>query len=152
MADFQFNIAKGRAVELHDRVVSNDPANSALIVIPVDRGAETDAALKDLDTGAAVLAAVTERSTSGWSRQTLTDADLSASTTDDTNDRRTVAMPAVSWAGPTAGAVTDLLVCYDGDTTGGTDTNLVPVVMLAFAITPDGSQVTKNAGDYLRAS
>lgn len=153
MSDFVFNIAKGRVAELFNRVDSNDPANSAIIVVPVDRGAATDATLKDLDTLSAVLGAVTERSTSNWSRKTLTDADLAAIAVDDTNDRMPVAIPNILWSpGPTAGAVTDLVFCYDSDTTGGTDANIVPLVMSAFAITPDGSDVQANAGDIYHAS
>ena len=153
MSDFVFNIAKGRVAELFNRVDSNDPTNSAIIVVPVDRGAATDATLKDLDTLSAVLGAVTERSTSGWTRKTLTDADLSAIAVDDTNDRMPATIPAILWSpGPTTGAVTDLIFCYDPDTTGGTDANIVPLVMSAFAITPDGSDVQANAGDIYRAS
>ena len=153
MSDFVFNIAKGRVAELFNRVKSNDPTNSAIIVVPVDRGAATDATLKDLDTLSAVLGAVTERSTSGWTRKTLTDADLSAIAVDDTNDRMPATIPAILWSpGPTTGAVTDLIFCYDPDTTGGTDANIVPLVMSAFAITPDGSDVQANAGDIYRAS
>lgn len=153
MSDFTFNIAKGRVAELWNRVDSNDPANSAIIVVPVDRGAATDATLKDLDTLSAVLGAVTERSTSNWVRKTLTDADLAAIAVDDTNDRMPIAIPAILWSpGPTAGAVTDLVFCYDSDTTSGTDANIVPLVMSAFPITPDGSDVQANAGDIYRAS
>ena len=56
MADFVFNLSKGRVAEFFNRVDSNDPANSAIIVVPVDRGAATDATLKDHDTLAALLA------------------------------------------------------------------------------------------------
>lgn len=152
MSDFVFNIAKGRVAELFNRVDSNDPTNSAIIVVPVDRGAATDATLKDLDTLSAVLGSVTERTTGGWTRKTLTDADLSAIAVDDTNDRMPATIPAVLWSAVTAGAVTDLVFCYDSDTTSGTDANIVPLVMSAFPITPDGSDVQANAGDIFRAS
>ena len=153
MSDIVFNIAKGRVAELYNRVDSNDPANSALIVVPVDRAAVTDATLRDLDTLTAVLAAgLTERTTGGWSRKTLTDADLAAMAVDDSNDRMPVAIPALTWTSVTTGAVTDLVICYDSDTTGGTDANLVPLTIHAFAITPDGSDVVANAGDFFRAS
>lgn len=152
MADFVFNLAKGRAAEFFNRVDSNDPANSAIIVVPVDRGAATDATLKDLDTLSAVLGAVTERTTGGWSRKTLTDADLAAIAVDDTNDRMPSTIPAVTWTSVTAGAVTDLVICYDSDTTAGTDANVVPISNHTFAITPDGSSVTANAGDVVWSS
>lgn len=153
MSDFAFNIAKGRVAEYFNRVDSNDPANSAIIVVPVDRGAATDATLKDLATLTAVLGAgLTERTTGGWTRKTLTDAELSALAVDNTNDRMPVSIPALVWTAVSAGTVTDLVFCYDGDTTTGTDANLIPLFMSAFAITPDGSDVQANAGDVLRAS
>lgn len=152
MADIVFNIAKGRVAELFERVNNNDPANSAIIVIPIDRGATSDATFRDHDTGAAVIAAATERTASGWNRKTLTDADLGALAVDDTNDRMPVSIPALLWTAVSAGVVTDLLFCYDSDTTGGTDSNLIPLTLNAFAITPDGSDVQANAGDVFRAS
>ena len=157
MGDLVFNIAKGRVAELHSRVDNNDPANSAIIVVPVSRGAVTDATLKDFDTLSAVLAGgVTERNTGGWTRKTLTDADTPAVTPDDTNDRQDVGtgLAAQTWTAVTTGAVTDLLLCYDNDTTGGTDANLVPMVCLDFPITPDGSDVQwqPNARGYYTAS
>jgi hypothetical protein len=152
MAELVFNIAKGRVAEYANRVDSNDPANSALIVVPVDRGVVTDATLRDLDTLSAVLASVTERTATGWNRKTLTDADLAALAVDDTNDRMPAAIPALTWTAVTAGAVTDLVICYDSDTTAGTDANIVPLTMHPFPITPDGSDVVCNAGDFFRAS
>lgn len=142
MADFVYNIAKGRVVELYRRVDGNDPANSALVAIPVDVGAVTDATLRDVDTFAAVLSAgVTERTSGGWNRKTLTDADLAAAAPDDVNDRADVDIPDLTWTSVTAGAVTDVIVCYDPDSTAGTDADLIPLTQHDFAITPDGSTV-----------
>jgi hypothetical protein len=155
VADIVFNIAKGRVAELYNRVDSNDPANSALIIVPVDVAAVTDATIRDFDTLAAVLAGgVTERSTSGWARKTLTDADLTAFAADDTNDRVDLDIPDQTWTAVSAGAVTDLIICYDNDTTAGTDANIIPLTMHDFAITPDGSDVTAviAATGFFRAS
>lgn len=155
MADFVFNIAKGRVAELYNRVDTNDPANSALIIVPVDVAAVTDATIRDFDTLAAVLAGgVTERSTNGWARKTLTDSDLAALTIDDTNDRVDLDIPDQTWTAVTSGAVTDLLICYDNDTTAGTDSNIIPLTQHDFAITPDGSDVTAviAATGFFRAS
>lgn len=156
MADFIYNIAKGRWVEYFQRVDANDPANSAIIVVPVDVAAVTDAALRDVDTFAAVIAAgVTERSASNWNRKTLTDADLGPFAPDDANDRFDIDIADILWTpGPTAGAVTDLVFCYDSDTTAGTDANLVPIFQYDFAITPDGSEVLAviNAAGLARAA
>lgn len=142
MADLVFNIAKGRVVELFSRVDTNDPANSALVIVPVDVGAVTDATLRDFDTLAAILAGgVTERTTGGWNRKTLTDVDITLPAPDDTNDRFDIDIPDQTWTAVTAGAVTDLIVCYDNDTTTGTDANLIPLTLHDFPITPDGSDV-----------
>jgi len=147
MANIVFNIAKGRVTELFNRVDSNDPANSAIIVVPVDVGATSDATIKDFDTLSAVLGGgVTERTTGGWNRKTLDDTAIAAFTVDDGTDLTSVTIPDQTWTAVSAGAVTDLVICYDSDTTGGTDANVVPLLLLDFAITPDGSDVVADAG------
>lgn len=153
MGTFTFNIALGKVNAYVERVDSNDPANSAIIVVPIDRGAATDATLKDMDTLAAVLGAVTERNTNNWNRKTLTDSDLTAPAPDDANDRQGADTGDLLWSpGPTSGNVTDLLFCYDPDTTSGTDAGIVPLTCHAWAITPDGSEVTATVADFFRAS
>lgn len=155
MADFTFNIAKGRVAELYNRVDINDPANSALIIVPVDVGATSDATIKDFATLSAVLAGgVTERTTGGWNRKTLTDTDIVSFAADNTNDRVDLDIPDQTWTAVSAGAVTDLIICYDNDTTGGTDANLIPLSQHDFPITPDGSDVQAviAAAGFWRAS
>jgi hypothetical protein len=153
MADLVFNIAKGRVAELYNRVDLNDPVNSALIIVPVDRGATTDATMRDFATLAAVLAGgVTERTTGGWNRKTLDDTALAALAVDNTNDRMPLDIGDQTWTAVSAGAVTDLLICYDSDTTAGTDANIVPLTCHTFAITPDGSDVVATVADFYRAS
>lgn len=152
MADLVFNIAKGRVAELYNRVKTNDPAASGLIIVPIDAGATTDATLRDCATLAAVLAVVTERSTSGWARKTLTDADLAALAVDNANDRMPVDIPDQTWTGPSAGAVTDLVICYKPDTATSADSAIIPLTMHDFPITPDGTDVTVNVTDFYRAS
>lgn len=151
MADIVFNIAKGRVAELYNRVDSNDPAASTLVIVPVDVGATSDATIRDFATLAAVLAGgVTERTTGGWNRKTLTDADISAMTVDNTNDRMPLDIVDQTWTGVSAGAVTDLLICYSPS--AGADSTIVPLTMHDFPITPDGSDVTVTVADFYRAS
>jgi hypothetical protein len=158
MADFVFNIAKGRVAELYNRVDSNDPANSALIVVALlSSGIESDATLKDYDTLAAILAAANDEATnSGYARKVLTDSDLSAFAADDTNDRVDLDFADQTWSAVAAspGAWAKILVCYDNDTTGGSDTNIVPLTAHDFAVTPDGSDITVQiaAAGFYRAS
>lgn len=156
MADFVFNIAKGRAAELYNRVDSNDPTNSALIVVAIDANGDTDATMRDRDDLAALLGGTSNEVTnSGYARKVLTDADLTAFSPDDTNDRVDLDIPDQTWTGVGAGdAWTDLLICYDNDTTGGTDSSIVPMTCHDFAITPSGSDITAqiNAAGFYRAS
>jgi hypothetical protein len=155
-ADLVFNIAKGRVAELYNRVDTNDPANSALVVAAIETAA-TDATLRDLDTLAAIEAdaSTAEVTNSGYARKVLTDSDLTAFAPDDTNDRVDLDIPDQTWTGVAAGdAWTDLVICYDGDTTGGTDANIVPLTLHDFAVTPDGSDITAQiaAAGFFRAS
>lgn len=153
MANFAFNIAKGRMVEFHNRVDNNDPANSALVLIPLS-ASPTAAQVQDLDDVNAVLTSgfATERTTGGWSRKTLTDVELAAVAPDDVNDRFPAALPQVTWTAPAAANnTTGLLLAYDNDTTTGTDANLIPLAHFDFAVTTDGNDVVLNAGDYVRA-
>ena len=156
MADFVFNIAKGRVAELYNRVKSNDPANSALIIVVIDANGDTDATMKDRDDLAALLGGTANEVTNtNYARKTLTDADLSAIAPDDTNDRMDLDIPDQTWTAVAAGtAWTDLLVCYDPDTTGGTDSAIIPLTCHDFPVTPDGSDITAqiNAAGFFRAS
>lgn len=152
MANFVFNISKGRVAELYNRVQTNDPAASALYVIPVDVAAVTDATLIDVNDFAAVISAgVTERTTGGWNRKTLADTDLTAMTPDDTNDRMPLDFADQTWTAVTAGAVTDLIICY-ASVASPTNAQLIPLTQHDFAITPDGSDVVAQVADFYRAS
>lgn len=155
MADFVFNIAKGRVAEYYNRVDSNDPANSALIIVALaTSGLESDATLKDLATLAAVVAGTTNEVTnSGYARKVLTDTDLAALTVDNTNDRMPCDLPDQTWTTVAAGdGWSKLIVCYDSDTTAGTDSNIIPLTAHDFVITPDGSDIIATIADFYRAS
>jgi hypothetical protein len=153
MAQIVFNIAKGRVVEYYNRVKSNDPTNSALIIVPLETsGLEADSVLIDKDDLSTLLSGATnEQSTMG--RKTLTDSDLaSLPAPDDTNDRYDVSLPSVTWTGATGNAISKLVVCYDGDTTGGTDSNIIPLTMFDFVQTPSGADIVMVGGVFFRAS
>jgi hypothetical protein len=155
MANFVFNIAKGRVVEYYNRVESNDPANSALILVPLSASG-TEAQGQDLDDLAAVEADANfaERTTGGWVRKTLESVQLAAlPAPDDVNNRYGVQVPAVTWTTPAAGNnTTGLLVCYDPDTTGGADSAIIPLTHHDFVVTTDGNDVVLNVGDFFRAT
>mgnify|MGYP000288193791 CR=1 FL=1 len=157
MADQVFNIGLGRVTELYNRVDTNDPANSALIVVVLaTAGLESDAVLKDKDTLTDLVTGTTaEVTNSGYARKVLTDADIVAFTPDDTNDRADLDIPDQVWTGVAAGdGFSRFVVCYDSDTTGGTDANIVPLTAHDFVVVPDGTDVTAQIGatGFFRAS
>jgi hypothetical protein len=153
MANIVFNIAAGRVVEYYNRVKGNDPAASALILVPIETaGLETDAVLKDKDDLAAVLSGTTNEQTT-MGRKTLTDAELAAfPAPDDTNDRYDVSLPTVTWTAATGNAISKILVCYDSDTGAGTDANIIPLTMFDFAQTPSGADIQMTTGVFFRAT
>lgn len=153
MANLVFNIAKGRIVEYYNRVKSNDPTNSAIILVPIETsGLESDATLIDVDSLAALIAGTTNEQTT-MGRKTLTDADLAAlPSPDDANDRYDVSLPSVTWTAASGNAISKIAVCYDGDTTAGTDSNIIPLTLFDFAVTPSGTDVTMTGGPFFRAS
>ena len=156
MGDFVFNVAKGRVAEFYNRVDQSDPTNAVLVIVAIDTSA-TDATLKDLDTLSAVLADANtaEVTNTNYARKVLSDSDLSALTVDDTNDRIDLDISDQTWSEVAAGdSWTDLLICYDSDSTGGTDANIIPLTCHDFSVMPDGSDITAQiatAGFY-RAS
>ena len=156
MADIVFNIAKGRVAELYNRVKTNDPANSAIVVVALKAtGLEADATLQDYDDLATLLAAANDEATNtGYARKVFTDADVAALAPDDTNNRMDVDTPDVTWTAvqTTGGAWGKLLFCYDNDTTAGTDSAIVPLTAHDFAVTPDGSDIVATVATFYRAS
>jgi hypothetical protein len=153
MANIVFNIAKGKVAEYYDRVKGNDPANSAIILVPIETsGLESDATLIDAATLAAVLAGATnEQSTMG--RKVLTDSDLAAiPAPDNTNDRNERSLPTTTWTAASGNAISKILVCYDSDTTGGADSAIIPLTMFDFAQTPSGADIQMTGGVFFRAS
>lgn len=163
MANFVFNIAKGRVVELYNNVETSVAfANSALVVVALQSlNIEADATLADYDNLSLLLAAATnEAVNTGYARKVLTDADLSAlPSPDDTNNWYQVDIPDQTWTtvvdtGSTTNPWAKILICYDGDTTGGTDANIIPLTAHDFAVTPDGSDIVMqvDANGFFRAA
>lgn len=157
MANLVFNIALGSVAGNYRRIDANDPANSAfIIVLLAASGIESDATLKDKDTLADLVSGTTNEATNtGVSRKVLTDADLTAFSPDDANDRVDLDFADQTWTGVAndgTGAIGDLVVCYDGDTTGGTDANIEPQTLHDFSVTPSGGDITAAVATFYRAS
>ena len=135
MANFVFNTALGRTGHLAGLPAAND----ALIAIPLTAaGLETDAVLRDKDTFADVVSGTTNEQTD-LGRQTLTGVTF---TVDDTANQATIDSADITWPDTTGAAIGAIVVCYDPDTTTGTDADLIPLAKYDATMTPDGTDFT----------
>lgn len=147
MADLVFNVAKGRVAHYAALTGTND----ALVAVPLEAsGIVSDATMKDYDTLDAILAGTSnEQATMG--RKTLASVAVAIN---DTDDRVEIDCANITWTAATGNAVGALVICYDPDTTVGTDVDLIPLVKLDFIYTPSGVDVTAvvAAGGFCQAS
>ncbi|MFD7884091.1 hypothetical protein ACFV3N_16830 [Streptomyces bauhiniae] len=144
MANIVFNIAKGRLAAYADLPLTND----ALIMVPLSAsGLGSDATLMDCATLTAVKAAATEQTTLG--RKSLTGVTV---TVDNTNDRVNIDCADVTWTATAGAAIGAVVICYDGDTTAGTDADIIPLTKHDVSMTPDGSDFTLTISDFARSS
>lgn len=146
MADVVFNIAKGRIAHYASQA---GVGNAALILVPIETtGIESDATLIDYDDlGTLLAAANNEQTTMG--RKTITSVTV---TVDDTNNRVALDFADQTYTSATGNAISAFLVCYDADTTAGTDSNIIPLTKHDFVATPDGSNIIVGVSDFARAS
>lgn len=146
MANYVFGTTgAGRIGEYINRVLNNDPANSALIAIPMSQSGTAEQA-EALTTFAAVEADANfaEQTHASWGRKTITDSGGGlAWAWDAANNRNEADMSDLVWTAPATGNnTTGLVICYDPDTTAGTDTTLIPLVHLDMVVTANDQQVT----------
>ena len=152
MAAVVNNYAKGRGNEFINRIVSNDPANSALVIVLL-KTAEANSALLDYANLGDLLAAGggtsnVEADFTNYARKVLTDAELSAPTVDTANDKQYATFPSQTYTSPggtTNNTIVKVLTCYDSDTTGGTDSNIIVVGIHDANITTDGNDFSLSA-------
>ena len=155
MADFVFNVAKGRGIEFWKRVDAGDPGTSRLILVLLkDTGLETDAILKDYDNLSALLtAANTECDFTNYTRIVYTAADLADPTLDDTNDRHDGVLPTksiVSAGGATNNTISKAVLCYAPDS-GGADTTFIPIAAFDANTTTNGQDLNIPGATVYRA-
>lgn len=152
MANFSFNVALGREVELYNRVNDSDPTNAVFVLLVLAAsGLEVDSDLKDYDTLSALLAASNNEVTNtGYARKTLSDANLDPYTVDDDDDSITLTIANQTFATISAGdSWRKALLCYDSDSTGGTDANIIPVKAFDVIDPETGSAVIPTGDDII---
>ena len=150
MSSFTFDIANGREVEFHFRVNDSDPTNAALVLVVLDAvDLEVDQTLRTYATLAALLATGNDEVTNGgYARKVLTDADIGPATVNTSTHRTTLEFSTDVQVFATIAAGTSwrkILVCYDPDTTGGTDAAIIPVT--AHDILINNAPVVPNGND-----
>jgi hypothetical protein len=145
VANFVFNVALGMV----GYYATLPAANDALIAIPLEAtGLETDAVLRDKDTLADVVSGTTNEQTT-LGRQILTTV---TATVDDTNDRLAVDSADITWDDTSGNPIGAIVICYDPDTTTGTDSTLIPLCKYDAPMTPDGTDFTASVNDLLRVT
>lgn len=153
MSNLVFNIALGKVGQYYQNVENGTPANSRIIVVPIETtGIEADAALRDHNDLAALLAGSSNEQTT-MGRKTLAAANITL-TVDDTNERLDIDCDDLTWTAATGNAVSALVFCYDPDNTAGTDADLIPLHKQDFVVTPDSSDIVAqiSASGVFRAS
>lgn len=137
MADVVFNVAKGRLAYYADLPGTDD----ALIAVLLQSGGQADNVLIDNDTLADVLAGNAEAAFTNYSRQTLTGVSV---TVDDLTNVVRIDADDLTWTsagGATNNTLAKLLICYDPDTTGGDDSEIIPLTAHDVGLTTDGSTI-----------
>jgi hypothetical protein len=146
MANGVFNISKGRLAQYGGLPLTND----AIIAVPIEAtGLVGDSTMIDYADLATLLAgASNEQTTIG--RKTMTTVTV---TVDNSGDKVDIDCDDFTWSGATGNALGKVIMCYDNDTTGGTDSSIVPISYHDFVATPDGNDlvVTIASGGFASA-
>jgi len=148
MANFSADISMGRETELYRRVLLSDPTNAVLVlVVLASAGLESDTVLRTYSTLSSLLAASNNEVTNGYySRIILDQTDLDPVVVDTGTHRTT--LPFLLQTFTTIGAGDSwrkLIVCYDSDSTSGTDATMVPVTFHDILV--DGVALVPNGGN-----
>jgi hypothetical protein len=150
VADFVYNRSLGRVTQFVELILGNAaPYANAALIVSLWNMTQSDAINKDLDDIAAVEASgsnaeLTSGTNANYVRKTLIETGSSLTVTyDDTNDRVDIDFADQTWTALGAGTnITDVVVAFDNDTTGGTDANILPCTQHDFVASPDGSDLT----------
>lgn len=154
------NIACGRFVELALNVDNNTPSTAAFVALLL-QVAEADDTVADYDDLDTLLAAAgnTECTATGYSRNSITDTEISAPSLDDTGNRYSVTIPQASLAWNTLSSVTagtyKMLIVYFDDVadSGVDDTQGVPVAVVTVgSVTTATTDIEASADLVLRAT
>ena len=121
--------------------------NDALILVPLEAtGLEADATLAGYASLGALLAASNNEQTT-MGRKTLSGVTVNTSASP-----VVIGASDVTYTAPTGNAVGAVVICYDPDTTAGTDSDLIPLGKWDYTLTPSGADVTVALSQMFRVS
>ncbi|MFI6639936.1 hypothetical protein [Streptomyces sp. NPDC050504] len=145
MATFTFNVALGRVAHY----ASLPAANDGLTLVALEAsGLESDSVLRKKTTLSDVVSGATnEQVTVG--RKALTGVTV---TVNHSLDRVEVDADNVTYTSPTGNPVGALVICYDPDTTTGTDADLIPLTKADLSWSPDGISLPLTIADFFRGA
>lgn len=143
-SDLVFNVSKGGAAEK----ILDDATKTGFLLLKV---VESDAALKDRATVAAIVANSTEADFTSYARKTSV---TSTRTVDNTNDRVDLDAPDQTWTaagGATNNTLVKLVIYYEE---AAADATRIPLTAHSFDVVTDGSDLVAQlaAAGYFRAS
>lgn len=140
MANGCFNIAKGKISYYAGLPAASD---ALIAVLLKSSGLVGDSTLADYDDLASLLAGASDECDfTNYARKTLASVTV---TVDDTNDRVDIDCADITWTaagGASNNTIGKLIVCYDGDTGAGNDSNIVPISFHDFSYTTSGVDLT----------
>lgn len=167
MANGVFNIARGKLAYYYYAVENSlvvtaagtpaltSTANAVFTIVLLETtGIEADDVLNNYDDLLTLLAGASNEQTN-QARKTLSDVDLAAvPAPDDTANQLNLDIPDITWTALAGNAISKLLVCFDPDSTAGTDSTVIPLTYHDFVVVPDGSDVTAQvaAAGFWRSS
>jgi hypothetical protein len=135
MGDIAFNVSKAQVGYYAGLPATND----ALIAVVLEAsGLEADSILVDYtNLGSLLAASNNEQTTMG--RKTLASVVVSVSYS---NDRTDILANDLTWSAASGNATGAVVICYDPDTTTGTDADLIPLSKHDFVATPSGGPLS----------
>lgn len=140
MADGVFNIAKGKFAYYATLPAAND---ALIVVLLKAAGLEADDVLNNYDDLAALLAATNDEADfTNYSRKTLASVAVNIDDTNNRTDTDAADVVYLAAGGATNNSVGKAIICYDPDTTGGTDSSIIPLTYHDCVFTTDGTDQT----------
>ncbi len=142
MADEVMNIARGKTGWYSMLTAASDAITIVVLMV-----VEADDTLNNYDELGALIGAAgnTEANSTNYARKELTD--ITVSQDDTANTAKAVVDADKTWSAVALAAAeswVELLMCWDGDTGAGADTDIIPLTHHDFAVTPNGGDITAN--------